>query len=262
MSVPLSLVRSLSAVSNSSFIEKTERKIIDVADEINCQLSIIIVISFSFDLTLRAYRIRERRRRRRRSFSFSRCVKLLLLRKDEESSEWYAAWVCVGGETTTTMMTKKKKKEKGRWRCLGGGGGDGGSRGKRVKSSFCSLFFLRLLLHRLMTMNGKRTNASKQERRKEGCFAVFSLSLFLLHRRTRAPRALIEVAKRETHRLWMEEERERLCAVRTLMLTCPCLVCIEEERTIKERIQFFFTRENTCRIYFPHCLSSSIKSSD
>lgn len=34
-----------------------EKKIIDVVDEINCQLSIIIIISFSFDLTLCAYHI-------------------------------------------------------------------------------------------------------------------------------------------------------------------------------------------------------------
>ena len=67
-------------------------KIIDVVDEINCQLSIIIIISFSFDLTPLAYRIIKNGKKL--FFFLSLCVKLLLLRKDEESSKWYATCVC------------------------------------------------------------------------------------------------------------------------------------------------------------------------
>ena len=67
-------------------------KIIDVVDEINCQLSIIIIISFSFDLTPCAYRIIKSGKKL--FFFLSLCVKLLLLRKDEESSKWYATCVC------------------------------------------------------------------------------------------------------------------------------------------------------------------------
>ena len=54
-------------------IEQREEgeEIIDVVDEINCQLSIIIVISFSFDLTLCAYRIIKTESERARAETFS-----------------------------------------------------------------------------------------------------------------------------------------------------------------------------------------------
>ena len=151
---------------------------------------------------------------------------------------------CVGGEKE--KKNKNKKERERRWRCWGGGGGDGGSSGKRVKSSFCSLFFLP---RRLMTMNGKRTNTSNEKRKKEGCFAVFSLSLsfslpfYSIVERVRRAHWSKSQNARHIDCEWRKRARERV-RVRTLILTCPCLVCIEEERTKKksqnnERIQSF-----------------------
>lgn len=86
-------------------------KIIDVVDEINCQLSIIIIISFSFDLTPCAYRIIQSGKKLFFFYlyvsSYCYCVKM---KNHLNGMQLVCARVCVGDEKNRRKERRKEDK--------------------------------------------------------------------------------------------------------------------------------------------------------